>query len=151
MYLLSRTAKIDPKDGVSHPNFQWRFCLRQNAFQKNAIPSKCFTAKYFSCFLTHFLAFPWIFKKSEDLKWYLLSCHFSQKCPQNYVVKMWFNYRGSTTCVVSTSKNSTSMNFSGIHRYKIHAKGQLKPKKRLASHRFSQKMNGRNWFVCREE
>ena len=23
-YFLSRTAKIDPKDGVSRPNFQWR-------------------------------------------------------------------------------------------------------------------------------
>ena len=26
-YFLSRTAKIDPKDGVSRPNFQWRFWL----------------------------------------------------------------------------------------------------------------------------
>ena len=24
-YFLSLTAKIDPKDGISHPNFQWRF------------------------------------------------------------------------------------------------------------------------------
>ena len=24
-YFLSRTAKIDPKDGVSHSNFHWRF------------------------------------------------------------------------------------------------------------------------------
>ena len=23
---LSRTAKLDPEDGVSRPNFQWRFC-----------------------------------------------------------------------------------------------------------------------------
>ena len=26
-YSLSRTAKIDPKDGVRRPNFQWRFWL----------------------------------------------------------------------------------------------------------------------------
>ena len=25
---LSPTAKIDPKDGISRPNFQWRFCLK---------------------------------------------------------------------------------------------------------------------------
>ena len=35
-HILSRTAKIDPKDGVSHLNFQWRFWyyLRQEIKNK---------------------------------------------------------------------------------------------------------------------
>jgi hypothetical protein len=28
IYFLSRTAKIDPKDGVSRPNFQWSFWMQ---------------------------------------------------------------------------------------------------------------------------
>ena len=38
-YFLSCTAKIDPKDGVSRPNFQWRFWL--NLCQQT-IPQKIF-------------------------------------------------------------------------------------------------------------
>ena len=38
-YFLSRTAKIDPKDGVSRPNFQWWFWSskvnRQNLWRCN--------------------------------------------------------------------------------------------------------------------
>ena len=35
-YSLSRTAKIDPKDGVSRPNFPWRFWLKPQMMNAKA-------------------------------------------------------------------------------------------------------------------
>ena len=37
-YFLSRTAMIDPKDGVSRPNFQWRFCLFADGIENFRYP-----------------------------------------------------------------------------------------------------------------
>jgi hypothetical protein len=34
---------------------------------------------------------------------------------------------------------------------KVNTKGQIKPKSKLARHRFSQKTHQQIWFVCREE
>ena len=38
---LSRTAKLGPKDGVSSPNFQWRFWLELQFFLQMEVATEC--------------------------------------------------------------------------------------------------------------
>ena len=53
--------------------------LRQSAFGSDGIPSKHFTAQYFSCFLTHSLAYKGVFNGEKTSNSIFLSSHFSQK------------------------------------------------------------------------
>ena len=39
--IVSKYAKIDPKDGASSPNFQWRFCFARQLQTNNCLIIEC--------------------------------------------------------------------------------------------------------------
>ena len=65
------------------------------------------------------------------------------------IKKLFFSIKFLYLATKPLHSKILSLFFSGL--VETSTKGQIKPKSRLAHRRFSQKMNGRIWFVCREE